>query len=196
MGFVAVQHPLPSPFSGTVFATDRSMTMKSIFLASVLGLAALGNASATILTSTTELDLMDDTAINIGNTFSKGNAGNSFSDLYNFELSLDGDQDAIVELAWTTGATNSLAHVIATLTSENGVEYIDNDLSDAYSFTGLTAGFYKLTITGDILGSKTSSYGGYVSLTPVTPAVPEPESLALALAGLGVAGLLARRRSH
>ncbi|WP_290870459.1 FxDxF family PEP-CTERM protein [Aquabacterium sp.] len=170
--------------------------MKSIFLASVLGLAALGNASATILTSTTELDLMDDTAINIGNTFSKGNAGNSFSDLYNFELSLAGDQDAIVELAWTTGATNSLAHVIATLTSENGVEYIDNDLSDAYSFTGLTAGFYKLTITGDILGSKTSSYGGYFSLTPVTPAVPEPESLALALAGLGVAGLLARRRSH
>lgn len=170
--------------------------MKSIFLASVLGLAALGNASATLLTSSTDLDLMDDTSINIGHTFAKGNAGNSFSDLYNFELSLDGDQDAIVELSWTTGATNSLANVIATLTSETGTVFVDTDVSDKYSFTGLTAGFYKLTITGDILGAKTSSYGGYVSMTPVTPAVPEPESLALALAGLGVAGLVARRRSH
>lgn len=67
----------------------------------------------------------------------------------------------------------------------------DSDLSNGFSFLGLSAGTYALSVSG--FSSTGGVYaGGYDVLS--TP-VPEPMSYALALAGLGIAGLMLRRRS-
>lgn len=61
-----------------------------------------------------------------------------------------------------------------------------------YSFTGLAAGVYTFNLFGpvgtDFTLSLIPSKGVSIAL------VPEPESLALGIAGLGVLGLLGRRR--
>jgi hypothetical protein len=60
-----------------------------------------------------------------------------------------------------------------------------------FSLANVAAGTgHKLTVQGAF-----AQFGnGYVGGLTATPAVPEPESIALALAGLGVVGSLARRR--
>jgi hypothetical protein len=61
--------------------------------------------------------------------------------------------------------------------------------SDFFSYSAalITPGLHSISVYGDALGS---SYHGNVVLTPV----PEPETYALMLAGLGVGGFLLRRR--
>jgi hypothetical protein len=54
----------------------------------------------------------------------------------------------------------------------------------------LANGTYALEVQG-IYGTVAGSYAGYIA---GTPAVPEPSSLALLLAGVGVTGLMVRRR--
>ncbi len=61
--------------------------------------------------------------------------------------------------------------------------------SGTFSFTGITAGSYTLSFS-----YTTQGLGGFSGVINTTPAVPEPESVALALAGLGIVGLVARRR--
>ena len=59
---------------------------------------------------------------------------------------------------------------------------------------GLAAGVYTLTLTGTNSASM-GSYAGNLAVTPGLPAlVPEPETYAMLLAGLGIVGVLARRR--
>jgi hypothetical protein len=64
---------------------------------------------------------------------------------------------------------------------------LDTNPDDGFSFSGLSSGTYSLTF----LGAGTGGYGGYYTLSTV---VPEPESVALVLAGLAVVGAAARGR--
>ena len=57
--------------------------------------------------------------------------------------------------------------------------------------TVLTAGSYSLVING-LQSAAAASYGG--NLAVIATPVPEPETYALLLAGLGVLGFVARRR--
>ena len=63
---------------------------------------------------------------------------------------------------------------------------IDTNPDDGFSTGVLTAGTYTLRLQGSGMGG----YGGYYTVT----AVPEPETYAMFLAGLGALGLIASRR--
>ena len=58
--------------------------------------------------------------------------------------------------------------------------------------TSLPAGMYSLVVRGTGVTGGQASYGGNIVATPV----PEPETLAMMLAGLGALGFLARRRQN
>jgi hypothetical protein len=81
-------------------------------------------------------------------------------------------------------------HLVATGmvgTSPSGTSSIADLLYDGLE----PAGIYKLVIDGKFLGKSGGSYGGTVNVTPV----PEPETWVMAVSGLVVVGLLARRRN-
>ncbi|MBK1682881.1 FxDxF family PEP-CTERM protein [Rhodoferax fermentans] len=68
----------------------------------------------------------------------------------------------------------------------------NNELS--LTLGSLAAGSYYLNIYGSTVGTLGGGYSGAISVTPFTAPVPEPETFAMLLAGLGVMGAIARRR--
>lgn len=60
-----------------------------------------------------------------------------------------------------------------------------------FSFTGVADGNYNLSATGSVAGGGSNFIQAQYTVTPV----PEPESYAMLLAGLGVMGAIARRRN-
>ena len=62
--------------------------------------------------------------------------------------------------------------------------------SSWHTLAGLTGGSYYYQITGNATGST----GAFYSITSSVTPVPEPETYAMLLAGLGVVGSLYRRR--
>lgn len=64
--------------------------------------------------------------------------------------------------------------------------------NNTYSFNLPTAGSYHVDITGNATGAAGGLYGITLSAAPV----PEPETYAMLLAGLGVMGAIARRRKQ
>lgn len=61
------------------------------------------------------------------------------------------------------------------------------------SFSNLLAGHYYYKVESE-LGAKKLGYSLLSKVTPALPPVPEPETYAMLLAGLGVVGIAARRR--
>ena len=90
--------------------------------------------------------------------------------------------------------------------SSNGIEVFWNNVSQGvFTGTGLSGNVWAietLTVTGAAtLSSLTftavgtsDSYGGSLDAVSLTAAVPEPETYALMLAGLGAVGFVSRRR--
>jgi hypothetical protein len=70
------------------------------------------------------------------------------------------------------------------------ISFTDNDLSNGALFTVMAPGGYVLSFSG------TSTTGGFYAgnYSVAISAVPEPESLALLLAGVGITSVIARRR--
>jgi hypothetical protein len=91
--------------------------------------------------------------------------------------------------------------------SESGFKGLlssSTSLSTFNDVPGLAAGSFSKTYSGLVLGdiykvgiggAWLAASGGKVSIDSFAPAVPEPETYAMLLAGLGLVGGLARRRS-
>lgn len=167
----------------------KSLRMTGIALVVSLGLSA-GTASAVI-------DGIDFSASNndlFGNTEVVG----PFADTFSFTVPGSTPVTASVISGFDS---NSMFQVAFT-----GFELFDSAGGPAL-VTGFTAGgffatlpsfsittgtTYDLVVTGNLLGAAPGSYAGNISISPV----PEPETYAMLLVGLGLVGFAARRKKH
>ena len=119
----------------------------------------------------------------LGTSFIGANvSGWPWTDGYSFSLAAAGD------LLGQTVATSGITGYSVTLYDSTFAAIGTDTTPAAFSFAGLGAGTYYLTF----VGTGTGSYGGTLEVS----AVPEPETYALMLAGLGVVGFMAARRSR
>lgn len=61
--------------------------------------------------------------------------------------------------------------------------------------TSIASGAYDLRVSGTVTGTLGGSFAGTLNASPTAP-IPEPETYAMMLAGLGLMGFVARRRKQ
>ncbi|MBT9489720.1 MAG: PEP-CTERM sorting domain-containing protein [Rubrivivax sp.] len=142
-----------------------------------LVVCALLAASASSFAAGGSLGVLDSTVV-VGNP---AVAAPFFFDTYTFTLDTVSDVFGGVYSFGISGFTAVLQDASFTTVGT------DSSLGDGFSFEGLSAGDYALSFLGF---SEVGAYGGVVTATPV----PEPETYALLLAGLGMVVFMIKRR--
>lgn len=189
------------------------MKLKSLALTALFASVAFvgQSVSAQTLSRTSALVTQADGAggfnAHFGDTFAAATTGNTFSDVFTFNVANSFDSAASLTSSYLNTALtkdllitgfslykydpasmsilgNAIAGVNNTLP---GVHPTDSWSLSAYS---LTSGSYALKVDGKVMGSGGGAFGGDL----VVASVPEPETYGMMLAGLGVVGFLARRR--
>lgn len=165
------------------------MTLSQTLTAVALAVAASASYADTF---TGPIDLSSGNAF-----FGRNDAVGSFTDTYTFTLgssfsisgtastAADGPQNLNFSSLKIFNGANA---VVATFAGNLGT-----DLLEFYALSPivLTAGNYSLVVTG-VNTPAQASYAGTLAISAAV--VPEPETYALLLAGLGVVGFVARRR--
>lgn len=128
--------------------------------------------------------------------------GSSFADVFNFNLLAPSNIAGIGQSVSMTFSfpppfgTVVLPPVtftsVSLLDSGNHIIWSSGSPSANFSFTGssLAADIYHLNVVGTASG-----YGGGYAVSLMAAPVPEPGEWAMMLAGLGIVGIMARRRS-
>lgn len=184
----------------------KSLLLALLFAStSLVAQAAPTNLSAATIDITQ--DLLDYSSAELGHTFTlasgvqAGAAGNYFNDIYSF--STTGSND-LVGLMTSLKASPSTGLTITGFELRNAggmvfhgtQDVINYAFSDqAWSFASglhpLAAGNYFVEVNGYVASVAGGSYSGNLA---VAAAVPEPETYAMLLTGLGMLGFMARRR--
>ncbi|MBT9507785.1 FxDxF family PEP-CTERM protein [Rhodoferax sp.] len=125
-------------------------------------------------------------------------AGPAFADIELGSFNLTGTSDVVGTLGFAPyvliapGFQIALPSVsfsaISAYNSAQAVTTVGLLAGDAFVFSGLSSGLYKFMASGSLMGS--NFIGAQYTVTPV----PEPETFAMLLAGLGVVCALGRRR--
>ncbi len=106
--------------------------------------------------------------------------------------------DQSFDLTFTTWVTGS-ENVDFTLTGPFGSSSFSYSFasasggSQAHAFTNLDAGDYSFSFVSNVAENGAFSSKLVASIAPTAP-VPEPQTYAMLLAGLGIVGVMARRR--
>lgn len=179
---------------------DWSTKMKLVraFFAALLCAGAVLVSPATMAADIshppTPIILVDGTGT-FGASFTSGNANNTFADQYTFST---------VGLNFVDTLVGSIAHsslVGLTITAYDLYDQWGNLVTagvmqssgtvDLWTIAtgGIPAGSYYVQVSGFIVSSTSASYAGNLNVLPV----PEPQTWAMLLAGLGIAGAAARR---
>lgn len=189
------------------------MKLKSLLLASmIVGASVVAQTSyAAPVTKSVAVVLEDDGvgggSATFGNIFSSSYAGLSFIDTFKFDVGNPFDSSgSLTSLFQSTTKVKDLEITgyslvkydpssSAVLATYNGVNTGGSGIGakDTWSLdaTGLSAGYYYVQVTGNVLGN---AGGSYTTDLGVMAAVPEPETYGMMLAGMGVVGFLARRK--
>ncbi|MFD2366058.1 FxDxF family PEP-CTERM protein [Pseudoduganella sp. GCM10020061] len=169
-------------------------------------LSALGCASMLLLAPAshavdishppTPVILVDGTGT-FGASFLSGNSGNTFSDKYTFST---------VGLNFVDTLVGSIAHSALVGLTITGYDLYDSSNAlvasgvmqstgtvDLWTIAtgGLPTGSYYVQVTGSIVSNTSASYAGNLNVL----AVPEPQTYAMLLAGLGLVAGAARLRA-
>jgi len=173
------------------------MTIKGLFAASAIALACFSAGAA--ITNLGELQ-EGDTYLSGSPTTLIQVPNGSFLDTYNFSLGATSSLEAsggaenfwkfsISEETFTYELYDSTNKLLGTGGDEDG----EADYAGGFSMASLGSGLYHLNVSGTASG-KGGLYNGVMSITAAP--VPEPESYAMLLAGLGLMGGIARRRAN
>lgn len=159
-------------------------------------LAAPASYAADISHPPTPIILVDGTGT-FGASFLSGNNGNTFSDKYTFST---------VGLNFVDTLVGSIAHsalVGLTITGYDLYDSSDNLVAagtmqssgtvDLWTIMtgGIPTGNYYVRVDGMIVSETSASYAGNLNVLPV----PEPQTYAMLLAGLGIVAVGARIRA-
>lgn len=189
------------------------MFSKSVFAAAVLATSLVSQVASaadlpppvgTVILTTQQMPLEGDAdgwSAKFGHTFTGASVINrTFSDRYTFTVG--GSNLTTGSLTAKPLKTQDLYVATFNVFTAAGTLVVEGINDNANSnHTGqednwklpvsiVGAGDYYLEVTGQILG-KNSSYGAEMSLSPV----PEAETYAMMMAGLGLVGFVARRRA-
>jgi hypothetical protein len=174
-------------------------TSHAIIAALLLAGAAFSANAATASHTAKTVDLSTGAA-KYGNSFTGGLANATFSDVFNFSVS--GNSLLAADLTATSGT----AAIGLDLTGFNVYTSTGTLLySGAQKSTGkvdswklntsnlvLSTGSYYLEVVGKINSNSAGSFSGNIALKALP--VPEADTYAMLLAGLGLVGFVARRR--
>ena len=174
------------------------MKLKHLILAlGLVSVASMANATTTAV---------GPVGVGVPAPFSGIAAPGSFNDIFTFDLPTNGGSGySVINFPVSipgVGSFNTLLTTMSLFSNADGILFSADDqlLSTAsggpgsldLSWGASAAGSYYLNITGITNGSLGGLYSGAISVT----AVPEPETWAMLVAGLGLVGLQLRRRSN
>jgi hypothetical protein len=181
---------------------------QSLILALALAGSSIAHATTNLSAASKDLsaDLLSSSAatfeqtIHLSNAADAGAANNFFIDNYTFTLAGAYDLSGLVT-SLMAAPNSGLIITGFNLLSNNAVvlaghkDLVDFDAAEqAWSFGGdhtLSAGNYTLQVRGYAADTTAGSYSGNIG---IAAAVPEPETIAMLLAGLGLIGVVSRRR--
>jgi PEP-CTERM motif len=180
------------------------------FVLAVLFIMASASASADTITNLTVGPLP--TSLTYSNSFASASTGTTFYDDFIFTIP-DGSANSVttsINLDSILGLTDLRARLYTGSTHQTGPvvpgTLIENwgatvNYSPTVSATtvvlnpvSLLAGTYTLQIKGTVAGLSGGSYAGVLNIANPVP-VPEPETYAMLLAGLGLMGFMSRRKN-
>ena len=189
----------------------KSLIAGIVFATATFGSSAvMAQTTPAVIGNTPQvLDLTDGSGF-FGDTFAMNNNGATFADHFTFSVTgttgmnfdaivssisrtadtgLDFSALSLYRVGGGTGTGGTAGDTLVTTGSS-----LQSGSMDVWTLSSdnLAAGDYYILASGNLVSDTSASFGGAVMMAPV----PEPETYGMMLAGLGVLGVLARRRKQ
>lgn len=162
----------------------------------------IGHMNPAVATGPGDLGNLSGQTVSIGNTFPASSLGSHFNDVYTFDISprsaaIGTTVTVNFDLPFFPGPEFQLSNMnIKFPDSTNSITYASdsqvNPLDDILSVSAILPAApldYKFVVSGDGTGNLGGSYAGILQALPI----PEPDTYAPLLAGLGMIGAISHR---